>query len=92
MLNSRQFYIIVSFPATYHWKANSHGGESYFTEQRGPPLSTFFFFFHRRTGPAHTGVGLILDLGTDGDGFAVPTRVPTVRQGTRCTCAGTGYL
>jgi hypothetical protein len=34
-------------------------------EQRGPPLSTFFFFFHRRTGPAHMGVGLILDLGTD---------------------------
>ncbi len=75
MLNSRQFCIIVSFPATYHWKANCHGGESYFTEQRGPQLSSFFFF-NPRTGPAHTGVGLILDLGTDGTDSPSPRASP----------------
>ena len=42
-----------------------------------------FLIFRRRTGPAHTGARTVLDLGTDGDEFAVPTRVPTVRRGTR---------
>jgi hypothetical protein len=41
-----------------------------------------FLIFRRRTGPADTGARIVLDLGTDGDEFAVPTRVPTVRRGT----------
>ena len=49
-----------------------------------------FLIFRRRTGPADTGARIVLDLGTDGDEFAVPTRIPTVRRGTRSTDVAIG--